>query len=1082
MIGKIKSSYLFVGLLLFFGCNPKDSGIKNPEHFQNPPAASMVHAWWHWVDGNITEEGITKDLEAMHEKGISQVTILNIGFYPDRNYGGKRITFNSPEWYRMFKFALEEANRLDIMVGVHNCDGWATSGGPWVTPEHAMKKITWNKTIVTGGQQLKMKLKTPYSINDYYKDVTILALPSEYPNSKFRTSLPKISLNNKTQVLGLFDGNPASGIKMSVGDELLIKLNKPIEVNKVSIYSGKDFIFRIPDEEYSGYFSLWKSEDGKQWKKVDEFTTNGINATSQRKVKSSKACYFKIKLEQEKNFWHNIIGELELLNDNEQPLFAPLIEHHQAKISASMGISASDFFPTNTKKINANQVQPIDLTQKVNSQGELEWDAPPGNWKIIRFGYTLTGATNHPATTEGTGFEVDKMDTSALNIHYNNFTKKLVNWSGDNLGSTFKYMLIDSWECRFQNWTATFPEAFENISGYSINDWLPVLAGEVVDNLHYSEAFLNDFRRTIAQLIQNNYYKHYADLCHADGLEMHAEVIYGPESYPPLDIMKANSYADMPMFEFWAGEKNEPFMKYNTVRSPEINFPANAALFYDKKICGAEAYTGFAHYSASPGEMKKFGDRAFCSGINQMIMHSYVHQPDERKPGMTLKHWGQTFNRHNTYWPHISDWIKYQSRLQYVLQNGRQVSDILFYVGDQLPQGLHNTDVPGGFNRNICNYDILSRMHVSNGNIISDNGLSFKILVLPNHKRINYSTLLVLEDLLNKGAVIIGAKPTIPLSLKDVKENGKQFAHLLDDLWNKNRKNGNSIKDISVGEAIQSIKLMPDFEFNSSDTSAFLCFHTKNTDDDFYFAVNQLDQTVTAECKFRVTGKFPELWNPVDGKKYAITNYKEENGLTYFTYQFKPNEAVLLVFNREEGSGIQKINGKIAKEYLVNNFSGTVSFQPTYNLNINDIEISSLEPLTSSEKDEIIYFSGQAEYKIKFKLPEDLYSGKSPYTLNLGKIESAGTVYLNGHLLGNAWHSYQDFDVSGLLKEINLLEVKVGVLYRNRFIGDLIEHGKPTSLWSSVEITKFLNKNSPLKESGLTGPIVIKEYQISTCK
>ena len=178
----------------------------------------------------------------------------------------------------------------------------------------------------------------------------------------------------------------------------------------------------------------------------------------------------------------------------------------------------------------------IDISKNLSSDGTLKWNAPKGHWQVIRFGYTSTGVRNDPATPEGLGLELDKMDTAALNVHINSYAKKLIQASGKYKGNTLKFILMDSWEAQFQTWTKAFPEEFNKLRGYNIIPWIPVLCGETVGNTRLSEAFLHDFRKTISDLIDKNYYKHFSDLCHRNGMDFHGEVIYSNWGHIPHSI------------------------------------------------------------------------------------------------------------------------------------------------------------------------------------------------------------------------------------------------------------------------------------------------------------------------------------------------------------------------------------------------------------------------------------------------------------------------------------------------------------------------------------------------------------------
>ena len=423
------------------------------------------------------------------------------------------------------------------------------------------------------------------------------------------------------------------------------------------------------------------------------------------------------------------LSEFELLAADEQAQYATDIPHHLEKIASTKAGDIRDLFLMGS--LSGEMVSPaeiMDLSSKMTPEGILSWKAPAGEWNILRIGYTTTGSVNGPATNAGRGLECDKMDTAALNFHFSQFAAKLAAEAGAFTGSTFEYLFVDSWECNYQNWTADFAAEFQERRGYSIIPWLPVIAGEVVGGQEETERFLQDYRQTISDLIEHHYFEHFNTLCHRLGVDSHAEVIYGGTGYPPLDVLKTNQYVDVPMFEFWAGlDRESGLINYEPVQRAASDLPMQAANLYGKKVVPAEAYTGYANYSESPWDLKLYGDRAFCSGVNEMVLHSYVHQPGERKPGITLGQFGQTFNRHNPWWNYASQWFTYHARVQYMLQKGTTHADLLCFTGDRLydlwspgwEQGL-----PEGFGIQKCNSDILlHHAKVKNGLIQLDNGI-----------------------------------------------------------------------------------------------------------------------------------------------------------------------------------------------------------------------------------------------------------------------------------------------------------------------------------------------------------------------
>ncbi|HZF65910.1 MAG TPA: glycosyl hydrolase [Chitinophagaceae bacterium] len=1115
------------------------SSLLNKQHFLKPPGAVKIHAWWHWVDNAITKEGITRDLESMKQQGVVQATILNVSLFKQKDFGVKQVRFNSPEWYDMFEWALKEANRLGMFIGAHNCDGWSSSGGPWITPEKSMKQYTWTKTLLKGGGKKTVTLSVPHAQHNFYRDVAVVAYKSSEQQNSFQAAKPTLRFNDTAHVNFLYDGSPVSAVSMKRGDAVLISFPKEFSADKIVIHPRRQFMWSAMSS-FKSKFQLLSSADGKSFKKVQDIELTGLNRSMATAIPATKSKLFKLVLNDISNLdpWIDyMVAEVELLKGDERPSYAPAISHHLEKtVSVKSGNRDAFDLIASGKQNNliADENAVIDISGMMDKNGTLNWHAPAGNWNIIRFGYTTTGAINAPATEEGTGLECDKMDSDALDLHFNSFSKKLIEQAGNYAGNTFKFLLVDSWECGYQNWTDLMPKRFKELRGYDLTSWIPVLCGETIANSEQSDAFLYDFRKTIAELIEHNYYERFRELCHKNKVEFHSEVIYGDANYPPLDVLKSNSYIDLPMYEFWAGPNQQSLLNYRPSARAEANFPVYSSVLYNKPVIAAEAYTGYAHYSESPWDLKSFGDRAFSSGINQMILHSYVHQPFEKKPGLTLGGFAAHFNRHTPWWQYSSSWMDYQSRIQYVLQQGEMSADVLYYLGDQLPQFIENQAVnslPPGYRVNACNYDVLkNKATVKGGEIRIGNNQSYKILVLQEDGAMELETLQRIGAMIDSGALVFGAKPSRMLSLHGVKNSSGEFQQLADKIWgtakDKNENiygKGKVVWGRSLSQVLIEMKLTPAFSTGLPDTLNLMYLHKKLGEQDVFFVANQQDRALTREFVFRTRGKVPEIWDPMNGVFLKPMLYKNDKGQIRIPLTLKNREALMFIFsgNSEEEHfeqliaggqtifpskqmfdtsvtlpGIRFANNRYsvvasnntgytlftntgkkvlsrrttATAFNVNEINGTISFHADYSSNLPTVNITSLKPLNEFEDPSIKYFSGVAEYKVSFKSPVKINSSDSVF-LCLGDIEAAAELWLNGQLLGTVWSPTQTFDVSRLLKPTNQLQVKVATTYRNRILGDLRESGEFKNGWSSVDVKDNLSQEKILKPSGWMGPL-----------
>jgi hypothetical protein len=1109
------------------GQNVLDSNV-----FKTPPQSTKVNTWWHWINGNISKDGITKDLESMKQQGVSQATILNIGSWKPMEILVPPVKFYSEEWFKMYQWALEEANRLEIKIGVHNCDGWNTSGGPWVKPEQSMKNYVWTKTTFKGGQEINIQLEKPQVVLDFYKDVAVVAFPIVEMLNSYQKAAPNVILNGTDAKRLLNDGNPLSELKIKEGQVISISFASDFTADKVIVFPHKVFAWTDMTKIISK-FTLSSSNDGVNYQKIKNLEVIGVNQLLSFSFPKIQAKYFKISCDS--SFDDYAISEFELLQEFEEATYNPKISGILEKSGAVKSVNESKFDLTAVNQFKGiPESSIVDLSKFVSADGMLKWKAPKGTWRIIRFGYTTTGKKNGPATPEGSGLEVDKMDSEALDFHFNSFAGKLIQASGKYTGNTFKFLLIDSWECNFQNWTAKFSQEFSNRRGYNIIPWIPVLCGEVVENTQLSDAFLLDFRKTISDLIDEKYYKHFKELCQQSKLEMHAEVIYGNDgNYPALDVLRSSKHTDLPMTEFWAQHNLNKFPEYRPAARPKGAFPTYAALACNKQIIGSEAYTGYAHYSESPADLKPFGDAAFCQGINQIILHSYVHQAKDLKPGVTLMQFGSHFNRNNPWWDFSKGWMDYQARVQYVLQQGEPIVDVIFYAGDQLPQYFSKSiidDLPYGTQANACNFEMLLKAKVNDGKISFGGNQSFPILTLPKTTSMELATLKQIARLVNDGAVVYGPKPLALLSVQEMKNSTVEFNKLANELWGKTVENkygkGKIISGKPIGEALKQLDVLPDFTTNSNDPKEIMFIHKRMGDTDVYFVFNQQNNAINREVVFRVAGKTPEIWNPENGSVSTPVLFAMDKNQTRLPLSFKAYESKMIVFRNVNPvqfiqtasfSGKQIFpqlqfdansseiplatfskgafnfktvqsgtyafttnNDQILKEDLVqvksieiSDLKGKIEFFPISDEVIAPVEITQLKSLTEFDNPGIKYFAGKARYTLAFSVPNSFVIAGNSIVLNLGKMDATAEVRLNGKLLSYAWRPDTELDVSGLLKNGNVLEVTVANVCRNRFIGDLIQYGKVKSLFTTSPIDETLSKDMPLKPSGLMGPLLL---------
>jgi hypothetical protein len=441
----------------------------------------------------------------------------------------------------------------------------------------------------------------------------------------------------------------------------------------------------------------------------------------------------------------------------------------------------------------------VSLTAKMDKEGKLTCDLPPGKWTILRIGHTSTGAQNAPAPATGCGLECDKMSKEAAEVHFANLMGKIIADSGPFVGKSLVATHIDSWENGAQNWTAKFREEFKSRRGYDMMPLLPVMTGYIIGSREISERFLWDVRQTINELVLQNYAAHFREMAHRYGLRLSIEHY----TSCPCDELAYGGCADEPMGEFWSwwfGTNK----KYGF--TPTCTEAASAAHVYGKKIVGAEAFTACdsERWLGHPGNIKDLGDFAFCEGINRFVFHRYAMQPFLNvKPGMSMGPWGLHYERTQTWWNMSKAWHEYLARCQHLLRQGLFVADVCYLGAEASPQSIigqkrflaktpdpldpKNPDYPReriDYSFDVASTDaLLTRMSVKDGRIVLPDGMSYRLLVLPNVETMTPKLLTKIRELVEAGATIVGSRPSKSPSLSDFPQCDSKVQSLAAEIW-----------------------------------------------------------------------------------------------------------------------------------------------------------------------------------------------------------------------------------------------------------------------------------------------------------
>ncbi|MBN1588294.1 MAG: hypothetical protein JW888_02140, partial [Pirellulales bacterium] len=428
----------------------------------------------------------------------------------------------------------------------------------------------------------------------------------------------------------------------------------------------------------------------------------------------------------------------------------------------------------------------LDLSSKLDADGRLRWDVPKGNWTLLRLGHTTNGKKNHPCSPQGVGLECDKLSKEAMDAHFKGLLAKLIADVGPLAGKSLIGTHVDSWEVGCQNWTPKLREEFTARRGYDPTPYLATLVGHVVESPEVSERFLWDYRKTLAEMMADNYFGHLRELVKKHGMVMSVEA-YGSGNF---DNFQCASRTDIPMAEFWVD-----WPRYNKTGK----WAASAGHTKGCRIIAAESFTATDHcgkWQNHPYRLKMLGDLMYTSGVNRFVFHRYAMQPwMDRWPGMTFGKWGTCIERTLTWFEPGRAWFKYLARCQYLLQQGQFVADLCCFHGESAPnrvldRGELRPALPNGYDYDGCNDEVIMRMAVKDGRITLPSGMSYRVLVLSESRFMTPELLGKVRDLVAEGAHVVGPRPEKSPSLANYPECDKQVERLANELWGDTSKPG----------------------------------------------------------------------------------------------------------------------------------------------------------------------------------------------------------------------------------------------------------------------------------------------------
>lgn len=1096
--------------------------------FKAPPSTARPHAYWLWINGHVDLPNATRELQAMQEAGLSGVLLFEMGGRGDAAMNPPvGPAFMSDAWVGELRKVLEVTRAQGLQLDMSVISSWDL-GGPWVKPEHASMGLYAVEERITGGGRIDRVLPFPVPEPEaplgpdgrpaFWTEIAVLAVrePKRLPAHTFVFDLDRAGIHDVTRVefeQGMPDAKPELAATMTPVKKFRLAISTAssdaadfttLLEGELSAEPGPQ-VFNLPAGTRARYVRLdllTGHDTGRDRWTLGEFKmfdAAGTNVAGSRRV--------------------HITRNGALLLETPTPL--TFYDWNTANINDGLTSGPDGVFCTvGLPPFDLGRDTPVvDLTDRIDRQGRLQWNAPEGEWTVMRYICMITGERLKIPSPASDGLATDHLNPAATRLHMDHVIGQLRKGLGDLKKSGISNLYLASYEVVGRVWSPNFAAEFERRRGYDLTRFLPAIFGAQIVDRETTERFLFDYEKTLGEVLVDAYYHTAREVAHAAGLTIKSEAGGpGPPIHtPPVDALLANSAVDSIQGEFWPhwSEMDGIWVVKET---------ATAGHIYGKPIVHMEAFTSFHHWADGPQDLKPSADRVFTEGGNHFVWHTWTHQP----PGAGLPGWayhaGTHLNQNLIWWPQAAPFLDYLSRGSFLMQQGLFVADVLYYYGDGggnfVPPRRSPPRLGPGYDYDVTNADvILNRLDVEGGRLVLPDGMSYAVLVLPEgDEGIHPEVLARIEQLVSAGATLIGDKPTRATGLEGYPASDERVAVLADRLWSgldgetsRHRRHGKGqvFWGVPEREVLQGMGLVPDFV-----APAELDFaHRRADGTELYFVRNQSDAGVSASATFRVTDRAPELWDPVSGRIERTVVHREVDGGIEVPLDLAPHGSTFVVFRapsspdaisavspgvsivtageqpvlRTERNGeftVLRANG-LVDDHVVSELPAPLDLSTDWSLSFESpldapppLRLSRTQAWTALDREELHGFSGTGIYRKRFTLPPGWLRSEQRVELDLGKVWAICEVVVNGEPLGIIWTNPFRIDVTDTLRTgDNEIVVRVSNTWHNRLVADARLGDEPRATRTNIVNSQgggWLDSPwSGLKpiESGLIGPV-----------
>ena len=978
---------LGVGLGVSYG--EDRAGEDDLGDFLSPPRSCRPEVWFH-CGGTYSKDGIKRDLSSMGRMGLGRAWVI----MPDVGPWVDPVVPLTGKWMEYFDCMVAEGRTNGVELGFHNCPGWSSSGGPWITPENSMKRVVAAEKEIAPGE-VAGKLPLPQVNRGFYRDIAVKACAvKSVPAAK---SEPKIADDGKGLLIPL--------TKVGDGGYAVVW-----SFERAFVPTAVTFRFLQPHLDLVG--EIEGSQDGCKWRRLGKIDLHFImNMPKAPKIVALNG-------DCEVSFVRAVfrpspvpewqggkVKDVVLVS----AVFATAPMFADADLKSSADKRYAYVPPAAGAKAGPAKGEWLDLTDHLRADGTLDWSAPASSsWMVLRIGYTSTGKCNAPAVKAARGLECDKLSSAGLSAHWPGMPAKLLARPGAAGEVTGLY--IDSWEVGGQNWTENFAAEFARRRGYSLMEYLPVFAGYTVGSPEDTSKVLFDIQLTVGELIRENYYRRMAKLCHENHLECAFQGYGGP-----FDPVKCIREADSPEGEFWLG---------GTEYGGTLRLASSAAHLTGKRGASAESFTtDFAEgrFAATPDTLLNHADRAYVQGITHLKLHSWMHQPfGDVKPGYSLWRHGSMFGRNLTWAKELPIVLDAFARSEYLLTRGKSANEYFAFAGDSCPassldKGDRNWEAfAAGYNYDLGCVEDVERFE----------GGEYRAYFTGFDLYPRLATLRAWHRLVKRGAKVFGPRPKASPSLAD---DPAEWTRECAKLWDA----GLVVEAASAFEGLKKLGIEPQVRGRGN----FRSLRRRLGEGDVYFVLNwSKTEMLDEELSFETSAPAAKMYDAVSGKVYGIMSRSSGEGRRAVRVKLLPARSTFIVFGRD---GVALKLPVVADREVARaegvwrvTFSGGGARE-------GEVEFAKLDSWSDSTDERIRYFSGRAVYRTELAVPA---CGKA-LTLDLGEVREIASLKVNGRDLGTRVRSPYRFAIPDELRSAGKLALEVEVVnnWPNRMIGDAIQ-------------------------------------------